>query len=153
MHLVTGVVGLRERPPFHSGPSMVSCFKLYCVGLYGIYKCEVHIVISLFCQVANYTFFIFLICQIAKSSWCALESILESILMGWSSIQWKVMKSWGERNSFQKYLFHPWNVVYSKFYFLHRKPSKFHGCTCIKYHGLSVWMGGRWKFMHEIRVA
>ncbi len=35
-------------------------------------------------------------------------------------------------------LFHPWNVVYWQFYFLHQKPFKFHGCTCINIKDVQI---------------
>jgi hypothetical protein len=45
-------------------------------------------------------------------------------------------------------LFRPWNVVYWQFYFLHWKPSKFHGWyKCIKYHGFLNGEGG--QFMSQ----
>jgi hypothetical protein len=139
----------QRTPPFPFRPIYGKLFQIIlCRALWNIQMWSSHryFIILPSCQLYIFNFSILPNCQVQlMGPWIYPH--------GMELDPWKVMKSWGEINSFQKYLFHPWNVVYSKIYFLHRKPSKFHGCTCIKYHGLSVWMGRRWKFMHEIRVA
>jgi hypothetical protein len=109
--------GHERTPPFPFRPIYGKLFQItLCWALWNIEMWSSHhyFIILPSCQLYIFYFSILPNCQVQlMCPWIYLH--------GMELDPWKVMKSWGEINSFQKYLFHPWNVVLFKILFFASK--------------------------------